>query len=276
MAQRCTLRRATLAACLLLPALVGCQVPGREARVKAPKEPTASANRFIVQGPRISARSQAALDIRNAYGPVIVVVDDSIARPVVETRLLDVGPMTRAQLDSLYQGVTVDARSLMGDSRLILDAEVTSPPPPGARIEMTVRTPSCTGVIVRNANGGVELRGVSGEINVHSGVINGEPGGGIRLLTNQPIHGPVKMATTFGDIELFLPRASSGELELASLDGRVTVTADVGHFSGTRQQTHRLTTSMNGGKNLFLIETMSGDVYVRLDDRDWIKDGAWR
>ncbi len=249
--------------------MVGC-VKLRRSEYEASKlrEPEPSKYRVIVQGPRISNRSLAAVDVVNARGPVRIIVDPNLLRPTVDARPLPDFAASVDDIDALHEGMAVTAESIIDTWRNVLRVRAAYlNTGENARIELTVRIPSCGGVLIRNADGNVELIGVTGDINVHSGVLNQAPGGNISIITERKMEGPLKLATTSGDIDLIMPPTSTGDFEVSSMDGRVTMQLEGGQVSGVKTASTRWTGLINQGIHFCQVETMKGNVRIRMVDQ---------
>ncbi len=248
--------------------LAGCiTLSRREVEAARMREPEPTKNRVIVQGPRITARSLAAVDIVNARGPVRVVVDPYLTRPTVDARPIPDVASDQEEIDRLREVMVVSAESSIDTWRNVLRVRAAyQTSGEKARIELTIRIPSCGGVLIRNAEGNVDLIGVTGDINVHSGVLNQAPGGNITIATEQQMKGPIKLATTSGNIDIVMPGNSSGDYIVSSLDGRVHMQLLAGKVERAIIQTSRWTGVINGGDHLCQVETMKGNVRIRMAD----------
>ncbi|MBX3363470.1 MAG: DUF4097 family beta strand repeat protein [Phycisphaeraceae bacterium] len=247
--------------------LNGCIALRPEERAARQREPDEARYRVVVEGPRISANALAGVDIVNPKGPVRVIVDPSLRRAAVDARPIPRNGADRRELERLREALAVSAESYVDDVRNVLRVRSAyRNPDENARIELTVYIPSCGGVMIRNADGHVELIGVSGDINVHSGVLGQTPGGSIMLVTETPVHGPLKLATTSGNIDIVMPSTSSGEYEVSTSEGRVQMQLIGGAISHSQSAATRWTGILNKGVHLCQVETMRGNVRVRLVD----------
>jgi hypothetical protein len=256
----------------LIPILGGCiqlRVPNDQPKVK-PVE-TSGPLKVVAGGTRITYRSLAGAQITNPMGAVIVEVDPTLARAVVEADAEFPAGLPGAARDAYRKALAITALGELTDSRveLVVSLSIAEGVEPVYPVRLVVRTPSCDQAIVRNVRGDVEMVGVSGAINIHSGVIGAEPGGDVRIRTDSPVRGPVKIATTGGDITLYFPPQSEGDFRMSTLDGRVSVIAGVARLTRSQHKPGEWTGVMNSGKNEFLIETMKGNIALRVDQENW-------
>ncbi|MCC6285958.1 MAG: hypothetical protein IT439_11785 [Phycisphaerales bacterium] len=255
-----------------VPILGGCiqlRVPDDRPRIKAVEN--SGPLKVIAGGTRITYRSLAAAQITNPMGGVVVEVDPTLARAVVEADASFPPGLPGAARDAYRKALSITAVGELTDSRveLMVNLAIAEGVQPVYPVLLVVRTPSCDQAIVRNVRGDVEMVGVSGAINIHSGVIGDEPGGNVRIRTDSPVRGPVKIATTGGEITLYLPPSSEGDFTMSTLDGRVSVIAGSARLTHAQHKPGEWTGVMNGGKNEFLIETMKGNISLRVDQENW-------
>jgi len=246
----------------------GCATP--TARVSHDETPANARTMVVVEGPRITARSLAGIEVANTLGSVYVTVDPSLNRPTVEAIPSRPGVRSARGRRALMDTLEIQTRTIVQDHRMVLKV-MAGADNPSTRVDLHIRTPSCGGAIVATAGGVIELTGVSGELNLQVGA-DGRPGGDVHVRTESPITGPVRIITSHGDIALYLSPEAAGVFDLTADDGTVSVYARGGNATGIRASASAWTGTLNEGVNDFDAHTDSGDILVRIADYPWERD----
>lgn len=255
---------------LAAAALCGCTLPGglpfeEHQRVVRPSEHEGTVRRVLVEGPRITASSNATIDVELAAGSVRIVRDRHLHAPVIEVRRHSDDPSRdggRGEDELVRAGTVVEAGRMVLRVRPQIGALRE-----GERFTLTIRTPSCGQALVRNGGGDVEIVGCGGEIAVSSGEMGGR-GGSIRIRTEDGVSGPVYLSTTSGDIKLFAGADSAGRIELMTDSGEVRIAARESRLHG-HHVPQRFTGVINDGRNDIIARTSRGDIDVRFADYSW-------
>lgn len=252
----------TIAAGAGLPTLAGCAGP-------VTKEVT------VTEGPSISPTTLPLIRVENPNGAVRIQVDPTLRHPVVKADVTSDTRLTPSERARLNERLRLSARTSVDGNQTRLDVNLG----PRARtdehpVSIVVRTPSCGSVVIRNAGGPVELIGVGGEVNIVSGG-DDQPGGHIRIRTEMPMHGPVRIETTDGDVVVFAPSRSSGDVELSTDNGRARLFARGASVTRMSADARRWTGRVNDGANEISIHTRRGNVRVTLVDYPYNRDSVF-
>lgn len=246
----------------------GCASP--TTRISHDATPANTRTMVVVDGPRITARSLAGVDVTNALGSVYVTVDPSLNRPTVEAIPSRPGVRSAQERRALQDTIDINARTIVQDQRMVLKLSAGAADP-ATRVDLHIRTPSCGGAIVSTTGGVIELTGVSGELNLENGG-DDRPGGDIHVRTESPITGPVRILTSDGDIALYLSPEAAGIFDLTTDGGTVSVYARGGNATGIKASASTWTGTLNKGINDFAAHTDRGNILVRIADYPWERD----
>lgn len=249
--------RLTLLTAMSGGVFLGCAANGGKPRGLAPGADVVTIDGWAAHGPGAAL----ALDIENHGGEVLVVVDPSLPMPEVRATSLEANQVRSAAPWAAAaiapSGVTAaEAAPILR----VLGADVAGT---NHRTALEVRVPACAGVRVRNQDGGVTLRGVSGAIDVQNGSPL-SPGGPITLTTDAPLDAPLLLQTASGVINAELPASSSLALEVTTQSGLVSVQASGVQIQNVKATKQSWTAVLNGGGASAKINADSGDVRVRL------------
>ncbi len=204
----------------------------------------------------------AAVDVTNNKGDVRVIVDPS-AEQITATALIRVSTKVAKKERPFLADEVEFSASLEDDGPWpVLRVRAISPDSTAVnhRIDVLVSMPRCTGARVNNANGIVELKGVSGSLQVEN------KNGPVLVRTPHRMDEPVALVTTAGDIAYLVPPGSTGDIDANSHDGIVSFRSmDV--VSGSTAQGSSFHTVLNNGANSVVLRTDKGDVriFVRED-----------
>lgn len=214
-----------------------------------------------VAGPGLSAAGRPALDITNRNGSVRVEVDPRLTQPVVQAKVRSASD-SELKPKEAAEHVWVAAETVNEGGRQILRvlAEPKEGAPESPRIQLLIKIPPTSGVIVRNAGGPVELVGVGGPIEVENG-IGGGPGGRIEVRTDEIMTYPVTLTTTDGAVFYQVPPASTGRFDILSEEGKARFVAEGGTVSDIQAAEDHWVGTLNRGDNPVILRSRSG--YVR-------------
>lgn len=249
-----------LAAALALAGCISHQT------ASSPRDRSLDEGQVAVIGPRVSERSLAAIDVLNPRGSIRVIVDNELRNAEVRASVRRNGRSER-DVASLNEQLKYSAVSSIVGGRVKLTVRPTSVPI-GEFIDVEIRVPSAASVYARNAGGLTELVGVSGEINVQSGS-DRLLGGDVLVRTEQPVPGPVRIATSDGSVRMFLGPAASGDLDLTTSDGSVGVVSMASPVRDARPDPLRYTGVLGSGENEFFVTTRRGDIRINIGDANW-------
>jgi hypothetical protein len=200
-----------------------------------------------------------AIDIVNTNGSVLVFADKRWKTP--EVYLKAKSEKTR-RLKVLPDWLRVD--SVLEQGRPVLRVRCNAPiagehgGDETFTNRLVIRVPACTDIVLRNGGGTVEVRGVTGAIDVQNGFEN-RPGGDVIVRTDAAITSPVLVYSSEGNVHCQLGLGSKGRVEVSSDYGKAEVRARSTPFTGIRNPTDsRWTGTMDGGMNAVVVRTGKG------------------
>lgn len=216
----------------------------------------------------LSAGLPTALHVENAKGSIVVRVNPLLQEPTVYARWNN---MTKPQLEpdedtppSIWIAAETEAEGRYAVLRVLAERQPSADPE--SSVDLFITMPRCDGVVITNAGGRVKLVGVSGAIQVESGLKSGQ-GGTIEVRTDNPVTAPVLLSTSKGNISLHVSTSSTGQFNLSSAQGKSTMYArnsriEQVHFSPTSW-----TGTLNAGTNPVRLQTGRGSIRVVVVDR---------
>ena len=200
---------------------------------------------------------RTALDISNPFGSVTVTVDPDADEIEIESRIKD-NEAVEQNGDDDIPAVRVEAETIsQGTGASVTHIEVVpnSANAATAQVALEVTVPSCDGVRV-SAAGDVVLDGVAGAISVET------TSGSIAVRTGAPVHNPVSLFTTHGDIVLALPSTSQGLLDVQTPLGMPIVRSNRDRLSETHAEKYKYTGVLNNSDNPITLRTGHGDARI--------------
>lgn len=219
---------------VLLPILSGCHA--------------SSQRQIAIAGADQPAAAAYSVDVVNTAGGVVVMVDPTLDKPVVQARLRGQGAA-----DGHVQAM-IEGASLM--VRRTSDSQVNT------LVDVTVWVPATSRVSVRTEQGKVSLNGVGGLVMVSVGELTGV-GGAIDLRTLTPLRDGVSLTTTQGSVSAMLPALSSGRVELQTASGQVFIRSTRGELTDGQSGPGFYTGTLNDpGPEIALL---TGDGVVTLE-----------
>ncbi len=140
---------------------------------------------------------------------------------------------------------------------LVIRTSTTHPEPHFQRVRIDITMPAADGVQIATRNGDVILDNVSGPIDLSTS------NGNVRLMTPQPLVGPVSILNSYGDIDYRVRGESSGAFDCEAERGQVTHYTRYGQMVVDRATDHdSLKATLNGGENPVYLRTADGDIRV--------------
>lgn len=208
----------------------------------------------------------AAIDIQNARGTIVVMVDPSITTPTVEARPFGAQRNVSAEpADSAWVQATLDKRGAAN----VLRVHAVHPDGPASpnRLHLVITVPGTESTIIRNNDGWVHVTGVSGLIEIQNGDV-GIPGGDIQVKTDQPLRKSVRLETSSGYVALSIPPDSAGAFTLESPNGTTTFNSRSARVTNVESiaYSNRWSGVLNGGENIAVLRSGDGDVRVNIID----------
>lgn len=218
-----------------------------------------------------------AIDVRNFHGSVTVLIDPLVTT-LVPTVVAGANPPADSMMDSRATetvNVVFEWIEQEGGRVLKVRSGTTWPDPTQVWADITLRMPSCSGAMIWNRGGQVELIGVTGAIQVDNGRF-ADSSGPIRVRTDLPVTSPVALTTEEGTVLLQIPTASTGMFELASGEGSVELSSTVirPDYVTTDGQTTRA--QINGGHNPILLRSYKGTVCAMVIENPEAYTNKWK
>lgn len=217
--------------------------------------------------------ARSAIDVQNFHGSVTVVVDPTLDRIVpsasagARQNLLNGVQWRPAEAVS----VVMDVKEQNGGQVLVVRSGAVWPDPEDVWVDLTIRMPSCNGVIIWNRGGPVELVGVSGAVHVENGPLDPIPGRGagrsdgrIELRTDAAMTEPVALVTTRGTVVYQVGPNSTGMFELVSGDRPTQFYCREVRPDQTTVKGNNLTVQLNGGHNPVMLRSDEGLVRAKV------------
>jgi hypothetical protein len=204
-----------------------------------------------------------ALDVENPRGSVLVYVDNEETQPRVIAR----GGSRTGEPTANYDGnLWVTAAITETDGRAVLTVRPTERTPDikDHWVQVIVVLPSCDGVRIKNSEGLVDVRGVSGAVQIDNGGA-GLPGGAVKFEAGKPITAPVSISTASGNIDLIFPTGTAGTIELLSGNGMLAnISAWTGQLEHSVHKPGSFKGVLNRGANKVNVKTNEGQIDMRV------------
>ncbi|MBX3357399.1 MAG: hypothetical protein KF745_03125 [Phycisphaeraceae bacterium] len=218
-----------------------------------------------------------AIDVRNFHGSVTVIVDPLVTN-LVPNVVAGAKPPPDSMMDSRGTetvNVVFEWLEQEGGRVLKVRSGTTWHDPAEVWADITLRVPSCSGAMIWNRGGPVELIGVTGAIQVDNGRF-ADSSGPIRVRTDKPVTSPVALTTEEGTVLLQIPTASMGMFELASGEGSVELASTTirPNFVTSDGQTTRA--QINGGTNAILLRSYKGTVCAMVIENPESYTNKWK
>lgn len=205
-----------------------------------------------------------ALDIENYSGEIEVRVEPGLAEPVIRCEKLVPGVAPSTTISTQAAAVTSAIVEDSAGRHVLKIRTLPESEHPAEAVFLSIRTPSCDGLRVRNAGGQVRAYGVAGAIDIENlpGVAGLTPD--IAVRTDRAISAPIRINSSDGYIQLSMSSESAGRLNLEGIGGRVEVQAERGRLEGVRTDGTTFTGVLNRGEHEVKIQSLRGDILVRL------------
>lgn len=198
-----------------------------------------------------------ALDVQNARGTVSIWVDPT--KPLAVWAAVKGGSGSDHKPDWIAASVVQDnGRPVL---RVLSSAAADQPKPTTIRI----RVPSCAGLRVRNAGGLIDVKGVTGAIDIQNAMDFGTPEA-VRVVAGAPITAPIGVHTNFGNISVRLPLGSTGTARVYSLEGQSLIDGAKTTLTEVLTNRTQITCVIMGGTNAIDIGTDKGVAQLVIDD----------
>lgn len=206
-----------------------------------------------------------AVDADNARGAVLIRVNPNLKAPRV---IANAGTLRGEPVENFQSSKWANAQITENEGRAILRVRSTPSPEqeggPDHWIQMVIEIPTSDGIRVKNSDGAVDVRGVSGAINIDNGG-GGRPGGRVNVEVGKPNTSPIFINTASGNIDLLLPTDSTGKVELVSGNNALAaIVAWSGQVTNSSIRPGLYTGILNWGENPIQLKTGDGQVRIHV------------
>lgn len=139
--------------------------------------------------------------------------------------------------------------------RLVVDITTDDQEAHILRAHVDVSVPSLDGVRIRTSHGDVDVDELTGPVDLVTS------DGTVILMSNQPLHDPISIFTSEGDVNVRLAPDTSGELNLHAQDGRVGMHIKSGQMIVSGETNYdTFHGQLNDGTAPFIIRTTNGTI----------------
>ncbi len=213
-----------------------------------------------VTGAAVEPGTPTAVDVNNWNGSVRVLTGSRYKQAEVRAKVRRTQSGSPGRRD-IAKASSITAETTVSDGRaiLVVRSTTTLADPQEGKAELTICLPACAGVLVRNAGGIVDLRGVGGAVTVENG-FNGGPGGRVELRTDEPMTQPVALVTSDGPVHYQVGPSSTGRFDLQADDGMVEFLAKGGSVRTEVVDPDRWIGTLNDGENPVVLRSGRGTV----------------
>ncbi len=125
-------------------------------------------------------------------------------------------------------------------------------------VDITVYVPQCDGLRVWNAEGNVEVVGVSGVLDIESGDELSR-GGDIQIRSSQQLSESITAWSNNGDVTMLTGPNAAGTIELIAPHGKTSFWSKHGLTEHSRPEVGRWTGIWNDGTNSIKLESRTGN-----------------
>jgi hypothetical protein len=208
------------------------------------------------------------VEIVNAFGRIDVTGASGTQVEVVAERT------ARAMTDDDARKVLAQVQMVEGVTGNRVRLEAKAPAGEGRRVEVKyhIKVPASMNVRLQNANGAVEVVGVTGRVKVESdnGAVSGRQlagaveanttNGSVRLEVDGVAAGGIRAEAVNGTVELTLPSGAKADVQATCVNGRVGVEGL--KIDGPETTRRRVEGRLNGGGPKVVLETTNGRVQL--------------
>lgn len=190
-----------------------------------------------------------AVDVQNARGTVSVWVEPG--KPIAVWAADRGGKGMNHRPDWIAASLTEDNGKPV--LRVLNDSQEGEP----TETTIRIRVPSCAGIRVRNSGGLIDVKGVTGAIDLQNTM---PPGSGmaIRAYAGGPITAPVTARTNNGSIDVRLPTGSTGAVRVHAVNGTPIVDGGYLVLTSVKMTRTDITCTVEGGENPIDLSTEDG------------------
>ncbi len=244
--------------------LTGCRKGGMRSRLV-----TIQRSKMVeIEGPPVVRGRFTALDIENQNGSVTIEASDKLSEAVIEWSIPrgDRAEVASYGIDPTDSTYWVEAVHEAGPDRSILRVTTLNAPLESGfhpRVNITIKTPICDGLLVRNSGGDVEINGIRGAITVENGFAGGE-GGRVEVRAVEPLVEPVRLTSSVGPVYLVVPPESRGTLDIQSPEGKAAFNTAFGRVIRVNPTEHHWTGVWNDGGNRIDLFAGKRDALVKV------------
>ena len=201
-----------------------------------------------------------AVDVENFNGSVVITCDPLLPKATLSVvREATHGYRRTAEAQASLGEIEYTARVVPSPDGPVLEVRTWTihREPHFQRAHLHLQLPSATGIRVRTQRGMVTAVNVSGPVDIET------TEGDVRVMTDLPLHEPVRITNRLGDIDYRVRGESTGVFDCEAVRGAVDHRIRNGRVSihsGSDHDTLRAT--LNGGSNPIVLRTVDGDIRV--------------
>jgi hypothetical protein len=206
-----------------------------------------------------------AVDVRTFGGDVTVHADRSLTQAAVTvTRISTHGFMRGDEAEAAIESIGYSVELTSGDIGQVLQVRATTshPEPHFQEAKVEIFLPEVVGMTVRTGTGEIEAIDIAGPIDIET------TSGNVVIATTRPLIDPIRIVTSYGDVDLRMRGESAGAIDIDTSNGTVFYRVRYGQsviLPGTDQDT--IFASFNEGANPVHVRTDDGDIrFIVVDD----------
>ena len=236
--------------------LSGCAAGSTTARHWA--NPASWGNQVVADEPvLIAVPRPVAVDVETFSGNISITCDPELSEATVTLVREAIHGLKRAGEARSSLPEIEFTTNLSPGPVLEVRAWTNHPEPHFQHAHLDIRLPAASAVRVRTSHGRVRVLEFSGAVDVET------DGGDVRLITNTPIHEPVRVVNRTGDVDYRVRDGSSGIFDCEAVRGEVAHRIPIGRHWIHRGTDHdTLQSTLNGGVNPVVLRTVDGDIRV--------------
>jgi len=222
-----------------------------------------SANRFLLH--TIHTKGLVSINVESFAGDVNITAD----KDYQGTRVSVVKESKQGtSLDSV--NCNIFARNTEIGEEIVVQISAEKNELRFMRANVSIFTKSVDGVRIKTKNGNVTLRNVSGSLNVHT------TDGDVLVATTVPITDSVLIENHRGNIVVFAPEESTGNIDISAIGGRTSLDVLAGNtivLPGSTKD--HMMAIVNGGRNNIALRTVDGNASFEILKNPMVPRSLW-
>ncbi len=221
------------------------------------------------------ARTPIDLIVESFAGDVVVIADPGIEVTTVQlVREAHHGYLRGFEPVQALEYLSWNARLDPGPGpveTLRIETNYSGPEPWYMRAHLRIETPRLDRVRVRTTRGLVSVRNNTGPVDIETNL------GDVTIATRHPLRDAVRILVSEGSVDYRVPGGSTGELDLAVVDGSIQLRVTEGRlrFTDGPNDEQMVNAVLDDGRNPLLIRTTEGDIRIAVVEEP-LSFGPWR